>query len=423
MSTRRFRAAALTALAWISVVATASPASAAPGDLDLSWSGDGRLVANPSPSFDPAFGVAVQEDGKVVVVGVAGGKIFVARYLTGGTLDTTFSGDGKVFTDLGPGTDGAVDVAVQDDGKIVVAGGRNLFSGAARFALVRYNANGTLDPTFSGDGRVTADFPGAEEEVREMAIQDDGKIVIAGESRPGQGHVLTAVARYTANGAPDPTFSGDGYRAVDVGVGYEGGQGVAVQPDGRILTTSGLRGPGATPEWRTVILRFTVNGQLDPSWSGDGRVVRSVVAGYEDLHAIGLADDGTVVVAGEGEGRLLLQRYLANGAPDNSFSGDGVQVTNLPGAVEWITSLVRQADGKVVVAGGMAGAGRRGFVARYLTDGTLDSGYSGDGFTPVDFSPGPDAVTDVALQADEAAVIIATVDGDRRYGVARLLGP
>ncbi len=422
MGKRRFRTFALTVLAWITVVATASPASAVPGDLDLSWSGDGRLVANPSPTYDPAFGVAVQDDGKIVVVGVAGGRIHVARYLTGGTLDPTFSTDGRVFTDLGPGTDVAVDVAVQDDGKIVVAGDRKRFSGAARFALVRYNPDGTLDPTFSGDGRVTADFPGAEEEVREMAIQDDGKIVIAGESRPGQGHVLTAVARYTAGGAPDPTFSGDGYRAVDVGVGYEGGQGLAVQPDGRILTTSGLRGPGTTPEWRTVILRFTVSGQLDPSWSGDGRVVRSVVAGYEDLHAMGLAADGTVVVAGEGEGRLLLERYLADGTPDNSFAGDGVQVTNLPGAVEWISSLVRQADGKVVVAGGMAGAGGRSFVARYLTDGTLDTGYSGDGFTPVDFSPGRDSATDVALQADEAAVVAVAVNDDQRYGVARLIG-
>jgi len=423
MGKRRFRTVSLTVLAWVAVVATASPASAAPGDLDLSWSGDGRLVANPSPTYDPAYGVAVQDDGKVVVVGVAAGKIYVARYLTDGTLDSAFSGDGKALTDLGPGTDVAVDVAVQDDGKIVVAADRNRFSGAVRFALVRYNADGTLDPTFSGDGRVTADFPGAEEDVREVAIQADGKIVIAGESRPGQGHVLTAVARYTAGGVPDPTFSGDGYRAVDVGVGYEGGQGLAVQPDGRILTTSGLRGPGIQPEWRTVILRFTVNGQLDPSWSGDGRVVRSVVAGFEDLHAMGLGDDGTVVVAGEGEGGvLLLQRYLADGTPDPSFAGDGVQVTNLPGAAEVITSLARQADGKVVVAGAMAGAGGRSFVARYLTDGTLDSGYSGDGFTPIDFSPGRDSATDVALQTDEAAVVAITVDHDRRYGLVRLLG-
>jgi uncharacterized delta-60 repeat protein len=338
-----------------------------------------------------------------------------------GTLDPTFSGDGKVFTDLGPGSDIAFDVAIQDDGKIVVAGDRNHFSQVVRFALVRYHANGVLDATFSGDGKVTADFPGAVEEVREMALQDDGRIVVAGESRPGQGHIRTAVARYTANGAPDPTFSGDGFRSVDVGVGYEGGQAVAVQPDGRILTTSGLRGPGSQPEWRSVVLRFTVNGQLDPSWSGDGRVVRNVVAGYEDLFALGLADDGTVIVAGEGEGRLLLERYLANGTPDDTFAGDGVQVTNLPGAAEWINSLALQADGKVVVAGRMAGAGGRGFVARYLTGGTLDLGYSGDGFTPVDFTPGWDVATDLALQADEAAVIAASVDGDRRYGVARVL--
>jgi len=83
------------------VVATASPASAVPGDLDLSWSEGGRLVANPSPTYDPAFGVAVQDDGKIVVGGVAGGRIYVARYLTGATLDATFSGDGQVFTDLG----------------------------------------------------------------------------------------------------------------------------------------------------------------------------------------------------------------------------------------------------------------------------------------------------------------------------------
>lgn len=421
MGSRRMRTFALSVLAWIALAAAASPVSAAPGDLDPSWSGDGRLVADPTATFDPTYGVAVQDDGKVVVVGFSAGRIFVARYLTDGTLDATFSGDGKVVTDLGPGSDGGVDVAIQADDKIVVAGNRNMFSGAVRFALVRYDPDGTLDTTFSGDGRVSVDFPGAEEDVREVAIQDDGRIVVAGESRPGQGHSLTAVARYTAGGAPDPTFSGDGFRAVDVGVGYEGGQGLAVQPDGRILVTSGLRGPGTPPEWRTSILRFTVNGQLDPTWSGDGRVVRSVIAGFEDLHAMGLADDGTVLVAGEGAGRLLLQRYLADGTPDDTFAGDGVQVTNLPGGAEWITSLARQADGKVVVAGGMAGGGGRSFVARYLIDGTLDTGYSGDGFTPLDFSAGRDLAMDLALQADEAAVIAATVADDRRYGIARFL--
>lgn len=149
---------------------------------------------------DFANGVAIQADGKIVLAGRTGGnggRFALARYNTNGTLDTTFSGDGKVRTDFGNGLDAAHGVALQANGKIVAAGHANFH----RFALARYNANGTLDSTFGGDGKVATNFTTrdafGDDFANGVAIQADGKIVAVG--RAGGGNGRFALARYLAS--------------------------------------------------------------------------------------------------------------------------------------------------------------------------------------------------------------------------------
>jgi uncharacterized delta-60 repeat protein len=151
------------------------------GTLDTSFGTDGKVTTNFTPGADGANSAAVQTNGKIVAAGLAGDadtKFALARYNVDGTLDTSFSSDGKVRTNFTGDFDTANDLAIQADGKVVAAG----FAGGANttFALARYETDGTLDTSFGGDGRVTTNFTADFDAAFALALQADGKIVAAG---------------------------------------------------------------------------------------------------------------------------------------------------------------------------------------------------------------------------------------------------
>jgi uncharacterized delta-60 repeat protein len=169
------------------------------GGLDTTFGGDGKVTTNFTTGNDFAWDMALQDDGKIVLAGSArgaGGRFALARYNVDGGLDATFGGDGKVITNFNTGSDVATSVAVQDDGRIVAAG----WSGPARsnnyrFAVARYDSDGGLDTTFGGDGKVTTNFTTGNDFAWDMALQDDGKIVVVGRAGGAGGRF--AVARYS----------------------------------------------------------------------------------------------------------------------------------------------------------------------------------------------------------------------------------
>ena len=154
------------------------------GDLDPTFDGDGIVITDFAASYDEAFAVAIQSDGKIVAVGAVdesdANDFAVARYNSDGSLDPTFDGDGKVTTDFAGHFDYGKAVAIQSDGKIVVAGYTIDPVSSSDFALARYNADGSLDTTFGIGGKVTTDFIGNWDQATSIAIQNDGKIVVAG---------------------------------------------------------------------------------------------------------------------------------------------------------------------------------------------------------------------------------------------------
>src|SRR5829696_2570314 len=221
-------------------------AQAAPGGLDPTFSGDGKQTTDfgGEPGIDVATAVAMQTDGKIVAVGRGGpeGDFALARYKSNGSLDPTFSGDGKLTTNFGQFSDVAEGVVIQPNGKIVAVGSVGT-TGGQDFALARYNPNGALDPTFSGDGKQTTDFGGGSDGASGVALQGDGEIVAAGCACPDDVNARDfALARYTPNGALDPTFSGDGKQTTDFGASEDRANGVAVQGDGKIVAV-GRGGP------------------------------------------------------------------------------------------------------------------------------------------------------------------------------------
>ena len=171
-------------------------ALATAGWLDTSFGGDGKVVTNLTRRNDAASALAIQADGKIVLA--RGGGFGVARYSSDGTLDASFSGDGRAFVNFTSGYDSASGVAIQADGKIVVAGMAG--SGPDKhpvFALARWNSGGTLDATFGVKGKVMTDFAARADGAADVAIQADGRIVVAGWARGGSWQKV-ALARYLA---------------------------------------------------------------------------------------------------------------------------------------------------------------------------------------------------------------------------------
>ena len=194
---------------------------------------------------------------RVVVVAVIVSLAFSAVAIAAaGDLDTSFSGDGKQMTDFGFGADDAAsDVVIQADGKIVAAGTAAGGATGNDFALARYNPNGSLDPSFSGDGRKRLSF-GGDERAFGMAIQANGKIVVVGRAGPADDDF--AIARFNPSGSLDPSFSGDGKQTTHF-AGGDGALGVAIKADGKIVVV----GSQCADNCVFAIARYNPNGSLD----------------------------------------------------------------------------------------------------------------------------------------------------------------
>jgi uncharacterized delta-60 repeat protein len=195
--------------------------------------------------------MTIQADGKIVAVGLTGTAFVLARYNPNGSLDKSFSVDGKQTTEFGNFNDTAEDVALQPNGKIVAAG-RGGATGDD-FALARYNPNGSLDKSFSGDGKQTTNF-GGYNGANGIAIQDDHKIVLAGFTRDDFG-----LARYNPNGSLDKSFSGDGKQTTDFGGDSEGAGDVALQANGRIVAAGFTGSQSGPPNDVCALARYVAN--------------------------------------------------------------------------------------------------------------------------------------------------------------------
>jgi uncharacterized delta-60 repeat protein len=433
--------AARAALAATAATAAATAATATPrsphaaqtaGDLDPSFGGDGRVTTNLTSGFDAGRAVAIQNDGKIVVAGSAGGSngtFAVARYDTDGSLDASFGDHGRLTTDLTRGADLARGVAVQNDGKIVVAGQTGGTHG--KFALVRYDADGTLDTTFGGDGTVTTAFPSKTQlpdGAVAVAIQPDGKIVAAGFANGNCSCVRFALARYDADGALDTTFGNDGKTTTHFKGGADA-QAMALAPEGSILVVG-----GNVPDVDEFeVARYTPDGVVDPSFGGDGKVTTDMGLGEESATGVAIQNDGSIVVVGYtdlpheggetfGPSKFALARYAADGTLDASFGTAGRVLTAFS-TDAMPRAIAVQNDGGILVAGEVGGRGGRFALARYASDGSLDATFGGDGEVVTNFTRDEDAAYALALPNDQRIVAAGTAGGHGgRFALARYLG-
>jgi uncharacterized delta-60 repeat protein len=213
------------------------------GSLDPSFDGDGiattnlGLVTHGPPSSDYAYAADLQTDGKLVVLGITslalGQNPVIFRYNADGSLDVAFDGDGMATSTAGLGGDGWAALAIQSDGKIVAAGNRRKQNNSD-MAVLRFNANGSIDTGFGTDGIVTIAVGPRNETACAVGIQGDGKIIVAGYSDISADYSNIAVVRLSTNGSLDPTFGEGGKITTDIDT-EDWGNALAIQADGRIV--------------------------------------------------------------------------------------------------------------------------------------------------------------------------------------------
>ena len=421
--------AALRALVWSTIVlAFPSVLGAAPADLDPTFGGSGKVTTPVGTGSETAFAVAMQSDGKIVTAGVTSTgdptrpnyDFALVRYNADGTLDTTFNSTGKVTTPIGTGTEQAYAVALQSAGKIVAAG-YSLTGSTNDFAVVRYNTNGSLDTSFNGTGKVTTKFGTGHAQGHSVAVQPDGKIVVAGESGSGDSMDF-AVVRYNGDGSLDTSFYGTGKVTTGIGSGYDAARSVAVQSDGKIVLSGSTRSDN--PYNAFAIVRYDANGRLDTSFSGDGKVITNVGGANSNAYDVVVQTDGKILVSGRTEfngGQMALVRYNPDGTPDEGFGSNGIVIGT---SSDWPGGIAVQADGKIAVASNTSnGSVSHCAMVRYLANGSLDTTFNGTGkvITPVGSA---DSATAIAIQSDGKIVLAgnAIISGNQDFAVVRYQG-
>jgi uncharacterized delta-60 repeat protein len=434
-STSRQRWIPFVSAVLIGVIA-ASPAQlarAAAGDLDPAFGVDGKVLPFFQTSVSQGINdVALQADGKIVVTGFAPGKVTgvstnvfsTRRYNTDGSLDPSFGPIGPLvgtvrdaFPDTVSSTPEAV--AIQSDGKIVVAG--RVFEdisssdGSSRnidFGVIRYHADGTRDASFGVDGLVRTDFANSLDEAFSVAIQSDGKIVVAGRSGRRFEFPSVAIARYNVDGTLDTSFSGDGLL---IGSPVFAVDDVVIQDDGKIVIGAAT----VFPNIDFAVLRFLPDGLPDRTFGDTGIATVDLDRGTDVTHSLVVQDDGRIVLAGDsfaskgGPARsFVVARFDQNGVLDSSFGGgDGFVVERFGANAARADDIALQTDGKIVAMGTV---GNNAFVvARYSRDGVIDQTFGIGGSVRIDFETPAfrstaDFGTSVAIQADGKIVAAGT---------------
>jgi uncharacterized delta-60 repeat protein len=312
----------------------------ADGSPDSNFGLGGRLI---DPVLARAVAAAVQDDGKIVLAGYGINGMAVARLTAKGAIDQSFGSGGAAAAGFGLNTY-AAGVAILPDGRILAAGS----GGAADLLLARFLSNGAPDPSFGVGGKVVVTANASAAKVSAMALLPGGKIALAGWAQvaPGADQVLTAV--FAADGTPDSGFGADGVRMHALGGVDDVGIGLVAYPPDRILVGVSVKNASAQHHFGWLLLGL--DGLVDAS-----RIEGSGADG--EPHAIAAQPDGKIVLAGRYGSSFGVRRYTTSLAPDASFGAAGLATVDLKAGVDTAYGALVQRDGKIVLGGNAGAAG------------------------------------------------------------------
>jgi uncharacterized delta-60 repeat protein len=412
--------------------------NAGAGDFDLTFGTGGKLVTSMTAGGPAQINkVVVQPDGKIIAAGWSQNtdtslkRFALVRYLADGSLDTSFGIGGKVFATFTDGNAEANDVVIQPNGRILVVGA--LF-GSARYSsvVIRYNSNGSLDSSFSGDGILVYNYDSVASDIAtSVALQPDGRILLAG---PALTSVLGPavcfyISRLSPSGTFDSTFNNTGKRLSEFGSFTSGHVKIGLQPDGKIIA-AGPGGDGGS-NYDFAVQRFNSNGSFDGLFGTAGRVYTNF-NGNDIPKTLTMLPDGRFIVGGSSEesdfDAVMLVRYMPNGTKDSTFGFGGFVVQDVTQGADVVESIAVQPNGKTVVVGRGSGTNftnRDFLVVRYLENGLSDPTFGISGVKRFSYGAGDDHGYSVAIQSNGRIVAggaAETQTTNTSFVLARFLG-
>jgi uncharacterized delta-60 repeat protein len=383
-----------------------------PGSLDKTFGNDGKVYPNLGLFKGRIQGynsIVVQPDNKFLLCGVnedntTYGDVALMRCNPDGSPDKNFGGRGYVTTDIENVRNAGRSVALQKDGKIVVAA-----TVENKVAVIRYNNDGSLDESFANHGYNVIDLKYAYDDAYSVAVQDDQKIILSGATGDGYAADFFA-ARFNTDGTLDTSFGDSGISTIDIG-GEDYARGMAIETDGKILI-SGYTDALNNTLSSFFVARLQADGTIDTTFNKRGYNITSVGENYLDTwcYSMGLQNDGKIVLVGAAWYAPdiidnLLIRYNNDGSLDNSFGSDGIVITILGNLEAWSTDLAFQSDNKILVSGYYRILNDQDIIVyRYNYDGTIDYSFGKGGYTDIDLGSYDEMAMTTALQAGKLLV-------------------
>ncbi len=413
----------------ITVLTTAS-AFSQPGTLDISF-GDKGFVSDNNTSLSVHAAVVQQPDGKLLTAGGYLDADFnrkgnIMRFLSDGTIDSTFGNNG--YASIGDLAAGAYDIALQPEGKIVIVGSLTLQDGGHSF-VARFQTNGFLDSSFGENGLTLIPNTHINDAYLRLALEPDGKIIIAGPGVTDDRQTFySIISRMSANGAFDNSFGDKGrvLNYTNLAEIYE--TGLAIQKDGKILLAGHTLGVGDDGE-DYVLSRYNPDGTLDDGFGNHSNVITQGVQGLNGHDAPGgitVQPDGKIVVGGTTSGYNFIiyaaaLRYNANGTLDETFGNEGRTLVAFDGKRAQTYAVLLQPDGKIILSGSAGNTTERDFtLCRLNSDGTPDSSFATDGKQLTAFDQYATAYC-ATLQTDGKIVQGGSYENDERGYESHLL--
>lgn len=321
------------------------------GSLDLTFGTGGRVITDLDSTYDEAFSLALQDDGKIVVTGSAVTNtvpdIGITRYNVDGSLDFSFGTNGVVITHIGNSSNHtqAASLKIQTDGKIVIIGSSQVFNWV--FTIARYNPDGTLDVSFGSNGIVTTSFPnvGNDYFASDGVLQDDGKLVLVGCGEYSSLPPDFCVARYNIDGSLDTLFGTSGLVETDASVYTNYAYSVALDSDKKIIVAggSGYSAPNAGFE----VVRYNTNGIIDSTFGSNGIISTHFGSGTNNCALdVAMQYDDKIIVAGwssDSTGQLFaVARYYNRPLGIKNFISDDNYFIYPNPSSNFITIIARQ---------------------------------------------------------------------------------
>ena len=404
-------------------VFTSFISSQSPGDLDTTFGIGGIVKTDIVGYIDAAYDVAIQSDGKIILAGYSivssatPREITLVRYMSDGSLDNTFGTNGIVISDITSSDGEAYSIAIQSDDKIIAAGYSEVSGiNIERITVLRYNSDGTLDNTFGTNGFTVTDIDNSG--CYSVVIQTDGKIIVAGRETSGD----MVLVRFNTDGSLDNSFGSGGVVITDISSADEG-RAIALQPDGKIVVT-GQSFNQSLGQGSIFVARYDSTGTLDGTFGTSGIVLTTIGSVDDDAvgKAITIQQDGKILVAGNsnstGSFHFTTIRYNSDGSLDNSFGINGIRITTI-GSDSDGNSIAIDQYGNIIVGGKSNG---NFALARYNTIGNLDIDFGTGGIVTTNLGNN-DKGYSLVIQSDDKIVLAGeSQSGFSDFAVARYIG-